>query len=201
MVLQMVAAPLSVKWFGPYNFVENQDDNVFTCSMSQSKGVYLFTIPYEGKFLIYYVGETSNSLANRLLQHIQNYLSGFYRVFEPEEFVKGRKVLVWGGMWKPDRKEAQLISEFLKRQSELSPKIVKFVEQFRIFLAPIMEDARIIERIESEIARSVGLQSGVVGDFQDKDVRYRPTRPDEQKFKVILTFAQPIMGLNKQLLV
>ena len=177
----MIAAPLSVKWFGPYSFVGNQDENVFTCSISQSKGVYLFTISYEGKFLIYYVGETGNTFANRLMQHVQNYLDGFYRVLEPEEIVKWRKVLVWGGMWKPDRKEPQLISEFLKLQSELSPKIVKFIEQFRIFLAPINEEKRTIERIESEIARSLSVQSGLIGDFQDKDVRYKPTRPNEQK--------------------
>ena len=87
------------------------------------------------------------------------------------------------------------------RHAELAPKIVKFIQQFRIFLAPIDEDKRIIERIESEIAKSLNQQDGFIGDFQDKDIRYRPTRPDEQQFRVVMTFPKSIMGLKEDLLV
>ena len=73
---------------------------------------------------------------------------GIYRVFNPEEFGKGRKVLLWGGMWKTDRREPKLICDFIEQNEELAPKIVKFIEQFTIFLAPIGEDKRISERIE-----------------------------------------------------
>jgi hypothetical protein len=61
----MVTDPIKVNWFGPYSFVESEDENVFTCLMSGKKGVYLFTIPFEGKYLVYYVGETGSSFANR----------------------------------------------------------------------------------------------------------------------------------------
>ena len=197
----MVTDPLSVKWVGPYSFVGSEDENVFTCSMGKKKGVYLFTIPFEGKYLVYYVGETGVSFANRLLQHVQSYLNGFYRVFDPEEFVGGRKVLVWGGMWKTDRREPKLICDFIDRQAELAPKILLFLKQFRIFLAPIGEDKRIIERVEAEIARSLNQQEGLIGAFQDKDIRFRPTRPNEQQFRVVMTFPKSIMGLREELLV
>jgi hypothetical protein len=194
----MVTDPLSVRWYGPYSFVKSEDQNIFTCLMGEKKGVYLFTIPFEGKYLVYYVGETGDSFANRLLQHVQSYLNGFYRIFDPEEFVKGRKVLLWGGMWKTDRREPKLISDFIDRQTELAPKILLQLKRFRIFLAPIDEDKRIIERVEAEIARSLNQQEGLIGGFQDKDVRYRPTRPNEQRFKVIMTFSNPIMGLSQE---
>jgi hypothetical protein len=192
---------LSVEWFGPYRFVGHEADNVFTCSMGKKKGVYLFTIPFEGKYLVYYVGETGDSFANRLLQHVQSYLNGFYRIFDPEEFAAGRKVLLWGGMWKTDRREPKLICDFIDRQAELAPKIIMFLKQFRIFLAPIDEDKRIIERVEAEIARSLNQHEGLVGAFQDKDVRYRPTRLNEQQFRAVLNFSQPVLGLSEELLV
>jgi hypothetical protein len=169
--------------------------------MGEKKGVYLFTIPFEGRYLVYYVGETGASFANRLLQHAQSYLNGFYRIFDPEEFVNGRKVLLWGGMWKTDRREPKLICDFIDRQAELSPKILKFIAQFRLFLAPIDEEERTIERIESGIARRISQQEGLIGAFQDKDVRYRPTRPNEQPFRVMMTFPQSIMGLTEELLI
>jgi hypothetical protein len=115
----MVTDPLPVKWYGPYSFVETKEENVFTSLIGEKKGLYLFTIPFEGEYLVYYVGETGSSFAIRLLQHVQSYLNGFYRVFDPEEFARGKKVLLWGGMWKTDRKEPKLICEFLQKNSEL----------------------------------------------------------------------------------
>jgi hypothetical protein len=82
-------------------------------------------------------------------------LNGFYRVFDPEAFGKGKKILIWGGMWKTDRRDPKLMCDFLDRQTDLAPKILLFLKQFRIFLAPIGEDKRIIERVEAEIARSL----------------------------------------------
>jgi hypothetical protein len=66
---------------------------------------------------------------------------------------------------------------------------------------PVDEDKRVGERIESEIAKSLNQQGGFIGDFQDKDVRYRPTRPGEQQFRVMMTFPKSIMGLREELLV
>ena len=191
--------PSQIEWFGPYAFLDCEVENVFSCKIDAEVGVYLLTIPFDGKFLVYYVGETGVSFSQLMLQHVQCYLNGFYRVFEPAEFSKGRKELVWGGMWKTDRKDPQLISEFLDKQEALSPKIVQFVKQFRIFLAPIDSDKRFRERIEAAIAKSLSVQSGLVGEFQDKDIRYRPTRQNEAKFEVKMTAPETIMGLAELL--
>jgi hypothetical protein len=193
--------PISIEWHGPYSFVDCEAENIFGHALGSKAGIYLFTIPYNGKFLVYYVGETGASFANRLLQHVQNYLNGFYRVFEPSEFSQGKKVLIWGGMWKANRKDPKLISDFLEQQTVLSPKIVKLIEQFRIFLAPIECNKRLRERVESAIAKSLNEKDGLMGDFQDKDVRYRPIRTSEATLKVTFTNPYPIMGLSDELFV
>ena len=60
-VSAMIADSLLVQFFGPYFFDGNEDENVFTNRLSKKKGVYLLTIPFEDKFLVYYVGETGVS--------------------------------------------------------------------------------------------------------------------------------------------
>jgi hypothetical protein len=190
-----------VQLFGPYSFTGCQDDNVFINPLGKKKGFYLLTIPFDDKYLVYYAGETGVSFAQRKLQHVQSYLNGFYRVFNPKEFVRGRKVLVWGGMWKTDRRDPKLMSEFLERHSELAPKILKFIEQFRVFLAPIEADKRIRERLESEIARSLNVQEGIVSSFQDKDVRYDARRAKESPLKIAMSFPECIMGMEAELIV
>ena len=107
----MSSQPLSIQWCGPYSFV--QEENLFTNTVSQKSGVYLWTIPFEGNYLVYYVGQTGVSFAARSLQHLQNYLNGLYRVYDPDNFAKGEKLLIWGGMWKPDRKQPKFMTEFL----------------------------------------------------------------------------------------
>jgi hypothetical protein len=189
---------LSLQWYGPYDFI--QKENLFTNSLSQRNGVYLWTIPFENKYLVYYVGQTGASFASRSFQHLQNYLNGLYRVYDPDKFAKGEKVLIWGGMWKSDRKEPKFMSEFLINYSLIAPKILVFIKLFRVFLAPVDGDYRVRERIESAIARCLYQQPGVIGSFQDKDVRYKPRKTTEQPFKVAMTFSN-IMGLNVELIV
>jgi hypothetical protein len=60
---------------------------------------------------------------------------------------------------------------------------------------------RTVERVEAEIAESLNQIEGLVGIFQDKDVRYRPTKPNEQQLRVIMAFPQTILGLTKELFV
>jgi hypothetical protein len=92
----MVADSFFVQWYGPYCFIGSEAENVFANAIGEKRGVYLWTIPFYGKYMVCYVGETGVSFAERLLQHVQSYLNGFYRVFDPEEFAEGRKILVWG---------------------------------------------------------------------------------------------------------
>ena len=190
---------LPIEWYGPYDFIQNE--NLFTNPISQRNGVYSWTIPFENNYLVYYVGQTGTSFAARSLQHIQSYLDGFYRVYDSEKFAKGEKVLIWGGMWKSDRKEPKVMSDFLSNYLQLAPKILEFVKLFRIFVAPVDGDDRIRERIESAVSSCLNKQPGIVGNFQDKDIRYKPRKITEKPFTVAITAPNTIMGLTEELIV
>jgi len=197
----MTTECLEIQWYGPYKFYGNKDESVLLVPIGKRKGVYLWSIQYENKYLPYYVGETGVSFAIRSMQHIQSYLNGFYRVFDPREFVKGNKVLLWGGMWKSGRKGPDTLNEFLKNYLTLSPKILEFLGQLNLFLAPVDTDRRIRERIEAAISKKLIKQSGVVGKFQDHDIRYMPRRSEEESMRLGMRFSEPIIGLEEDLLI
>lgn len=83
--------PTTVRWQGPYNFVpEGAAKAAFDLDEAKCPGVYLWTIPYNGGFLINYVGESRN-VAARLYEHSVNFLSGKYTFYEPASFLEGNK--------------------------------------------------------------------------------------------------------------
>jgi len=189
-----------IQWYGSYKLYGTKDDSIFTQPVANQAGIYLWTIPFKNKYLVYYVGETGRSFATRFTEHTRDYLYGFYRVYDPQQFTNGKKRLVWGGMWKPSTRGPHRMLEFLNRYTELSSIIYKFIEQFRVFLAPLDVQKRIRQRIEGAIANRLLEQPGLIGKFQDSDIRYRPRRIDEKPVSVKMAAFEPILGLCSELL-
>ena len=188
-----------MQWYGPYKWYGTKDDSFFTQPEARKSGIYLWAIPFEKQYLTYYVGETGKSFANRFIQHTRDYLSGLYRVYEPHQFAEGKKILVWNGMWKPGTRGPHQMLEFLNRYSKLSPIICEFLGQLRIFVAPLNVEKRIRQRIEAAIANRLYEQPGLIGKFQDDDIRYWPRRTGEKPFSVTMTSFEPILGLYSEL--
>jgi len=187
----------NLKWYGPYEWYGR--NSIFAHPLGKEVGIYLFTVPFEGNHLIYYVGETGRSFTQRFLEHTQAYLSGLYRVYEPTQFMSGKKVLVWGGMWKTSTRINRM-EEFLNRYSELSPIITQFLQCMRVFIAPLKEEKKIIERIEAAVAQQLYGQTGIVGAFQDNDIRYRPKRNDEEPIIIKMSQTENLLGIRNQIM-
>lgn len=154
-------------------------ENLLLNPIGKEKGIYLWTIPFENKYLVHYVGETGVSFAYRTMEHIKNYLQGQYTLYEPEEFAKGKKIQLWSGMWKERKSNPAVMHEFLQKYPEFSTKYFDFLTLLRFFAIPVESSRRVRQRIESAIARHLYKQPGIVGAFQDKGVRYLPRRSDE----------------------
>lgn len=104
-------------------------------------------------------------------------------------------------MWKRDRKDPANICDFLKDYPTFSQQILEFLHQFRIFLIPIQGDRRRRERIEAGIASNLYEKSGIVGRFQDNDIRYKPRRTDEKSFLLKIKGSEIIKGLSEELII
>ncbi len=188
-----------VRWHGPCRWYGKSEDCLFTASVAGKSGIYLWTVPFNTKYLVYYVGETGRSFKTRFTEHTRDYLYGYYRIYAPTEFAQGKKKLVWGGMWKPGRRGPQRMLEFLNRYSELSKVIYEFLGQYRIFLAPLDVKERIRQRIEAAIASKLSEHPGLIGKFQNDDIRYRPRRTDEDPISAKMISFEPILGLCSEM--
>lgn len=191
---------LAFEVLGPLTWTGEPDGSfIFASPLAKATGVYFWTVSTPHGELVYYIGETGRSFRERFFEHLQRYLSGMSGIYEPEDFARGCKKLIWNGMWR--RGEERKAAEFLERYEELAPKIRQFVGMFRFWLLPMDCERRMRERIESAIAGHLNAQEGVIGGFQEDDIRYRPRRDDEAPIPVSFICAAKIRGLPESLVV
>jgi len=48
-------------------------------------------------------------------------LTGFSRLYDPEEFSKGKRKRVWSGMWKPRRRGKAIIPSSIRKKMRFKP--------------------------------------------------------------------------------
>ena len=187
---------LNLSWKGPFKWINLGSNSIFASPEGKLSGIYVWTIPFQESYLTHYVGETKRTFCKRLIEHTKEYLSGVYHVYDPDLFLKGEKEAVWEGMFGnvPERK----IEVFLHKYPELAPQIQKFVSLFEIFLIPMKEEKRIVQRVEAAIANHLYKQEGVIGFFQDSGVSYCPKWDEEEPITVILEGSIPILGFPKE---
>lgn len=187
---------LNLNWKGPYKFSDPNGIDIFTSPEGKMKGIYIWTIPFQKSYLTYYIGETKRSFRERLVEHMKEYLSGIYQIYDPDLFLEGKKEVLWKGMWK--NTPLTNMGMYLGKYAELAPKTQRFISLFEIFLIPMSEEKRIVQRVEASIANHLYDQEGVVGSFQDSDIRYSPRWDEEDPITVIIEGSIPILGFPKE---
>jgi len=209
----MMYIEIPLKLIGPFKWRE-----LFSQTEASEKGVYLWTAPYKGKFLVYYVGETGGikkpkSFADRFVEHTRNVISGLWDICDPDEFVMGHLKYKWEGWWK--RRELKVPTravDFLENYLEkdnLSKAAYDFLEAIQIFLIPMKNaDEPTRKRVETLIAEALFYQPGITHDFQDKYSFSDSNRQSYTKFerkstedpiKVIFENSDKIFGLQQEL--
>ncbi len=103
-------------------------------------------------------------------EHLAQQLSGMYRLYDPERFVRDEKVLLWRGVYGPGSEPS--LAGFVQQLPQLAPVLTEFVKLMRFHVAPLRSDARIRKRIEAALAHHLASQSPPVGSFQEEDIRY-----------------------------
>jgi hypothetical protein len=145
-------------------------------------GIYLWTVPSIFGDLVYYVGETARGFAPRMDEHLSMQLSGRYRIYEPKAFLRGEKKLLWRGVYGKGA-EAN-VAGFVDKLPTLAPTLVEFVRSIRFHVAPTTCTDRMRKRIEAALADHLRQQKGLVGEFQEEDVRYVQRQAEEEAISV-----------------
>src|SRR6266498_939179 len=85
-----------VNFTGPFSWLGHEGTkSIFDASEGGNFGIYLWTVQLEEGELVYYVGKTNRSFSQRMKEHFEKHLAGFYHVYSPAEFRKGERKPMW----------------------------------------------------------------------------------------------------------
>jgi len=194
---------MEIKWYGVYRWYGQ--DCIFDLprDLLNKQGVYLWTIPFEGRYLTYYVGET-HRFAQRFNGHLRDYQSGVYRVYDPQRFAQGdAKTPIWGGTWKRDRRDPKYKLEFTRDYEKWSMIIHDFLGHMRIFLAPFETDEHTRMRLEASVVAHLQAQGKLMME-QDSIADTLKTGArcsNESPISITMVCAEPILGFPKSLVI
>lgn len=187
-----------VDFIGPFSW-HGQDNtkSIFNASEGKNSGIYLWTIEVEEGELVYYVGKTNRHFSKRLLEHFKEHLAGFYHINSPDDLKKGKRVSLWDGMYL--RYKSPKPDELFKIYPTISKQIVDVARIYHFYIAILKADRRILERIESAFANHLYKQGGMIGEFQEQGLNYRPRLPSEQPAIAYFRSSAKILGLPESL--
>ena len=138
--------PKTISFRGPYGFLKSEKyPSIFKSSLK--KGIYIWTVLFGKNGLIHYIGMTKRQFKVRIMEHFKGYLSGEYGIHDPEELQKGKSVLIWKGLWR-----GADIEDFIKQHNVLFPKLLSQIKLYKIYVAPLDCEIRLIERMEAAIS-------------------------------------------------
>ena len=113
-----------------------------------------------------------------------------------EKFKKGKRSLIWKGLWRGEN-----INNFLKNYKELYPKIIELFKIYRLFVLPLDCDSKLRRRIEYTIVKILKDQKGLIGDFQEQDIRYQKPKIDNSPIRIKLQNKFDILGLPDKFII
>jgi hypothetical protein len=179
---------------GPYAWLPGLDAPYLAEEdVGLSPGIYLWTVPSTVGELVYYVGESAQGFADRMDDHLAEQLSGRYRIYKPEAFLRGKKDLLWRGVY--GRGAQPNVAGFVDQLTNWAPELVKFVRAIRFHVAPTTCSDRVRERIEAALVDHLKHCEEPIRSFQDDDVRYRLRRAEEEAITVNIKWQKMLLGV------
>jgi len=135
---------MEILWTGPYGWPKYEGH--LLC-VPQHSGVYLQTVEYRKGYLIYAAGLTARSIRIRLVEHTRKYMSGDYNVLDIGALQRGVRKEIWHGWgWSQEKRV-----KFRKRKPVILDEVRRQLKGFRIFVAEVGPEKRILERLEASL--------------------------------------------------
>ena len=190
----------AVNFIGPFSWLGHEGTrSIFDAPDGNKFGIYLWTVQLEedGGELVNYVGKTNRSFSQRMKEHFKEHLAGFYHVYSPNEFRKGERKTIWGGMYL--RHKTPSLLELAKVYPAISAQIIELANIYRFFIAPVDVSQRVLERIECALAKHLYDQSGKIGAFQEQGLNYRSRLESEEAGIATFQSSLKILGLPQSL--
>ena len=179
---------------GPYSWPEFETQTGLP-PVPKHPGIYLWTIDYMAGYLIYAAGITRRTIPKRFYEHTIKYMSGDYNVLEMEAMRQGIRDLVWQGWgWNPEKRVA-----FERQKSIILDAVNDQLAGFRVFVADIGTEPRILERLEASIMNRLYSQPPPLCDIPDKGMMLAPRWDSEEPILVNIVCRARLYGLPQKL--
>jgi hypothetical protein len=162
-------------WDGPFSWPNFEERNGLP-SIPRSPGVYLQTFKYQDGYLIYAAGITRRPVPVRFKEHTRNYMNGEYNVLNPCEAERGVRKEIWHG-WGYAKAHRD---QFEENRCEIQKAVKEQLARFRIFVAEVGTERRLLERIEASVMHHLNQQSSPYCDIPDQGMMLAPRWNDEE---------------------
>lgn len=185
---------IRLKFEGPFTWFG--DESIFCSKSATEKGVYLQTFPHNDAYLVYYVGTTNKSFLERFQQHLSNYLTGCYHIYDCSALKNAEKKVIFKGWGNYKLKEGRLnekMNYLAHRVEDFMPKIISLLNSMQLFTASLNVDRRQIERIEAMIAKQL---KKTQYNFQYEGVTYRAIQRDGESSIIVVVENNNLLGLD-----
>jgi hypothetical protein len=185
---------IPLTFFGPFTYdAQPGFQRVFEAALAQDYGLYLWTIEYEGGYLVNYVGETERTFAIRIQEgrawsygkkYDKDVKPKSRRVVDPDLFVLGQRRVI----------STPSKAEFFADLPRYTAILDQLYRGYRFFLAPTQVDGPTRRRIERGLIRTLQGAGRTTSDFLYNDPLNQVFTP---KYGVGLTLPAIIHGLGK----
>ena len=197
-----VVGTIALEFRGPFS-VQPQADAaaVFDQSIAQRSGVYLVTVPVRGIDHVHYVGQTRRTFAERLGEHMENYLCGSYSVFDAEALRRGRQSVIWHGS-SSSSELLRRLPEYLASFDSVAQATKRLVEALRFHLAVLDGDEALHNKVEGGLGRHFqNHRDDSVRQVFVNDARLPAAVPGASRHELRIASAAPIAGMPERLIV
>lgn len=138
---------LPIHLLGPFKLFDEKQNFILDHKLINQPGIYFWTVKIDDAHLINYVGISSKSIKDRMLQHFKLFISGDYDIYETSALEKG----ILNKKYIPSEDYA----DYLKNIDENINSVLGNLRIFNFFYAPLQESKYLLEIIESEIITNI----------------------------------------------
>ena len=170
---------IEAKWLGPFSWPSYEDQSGLP-SLPDLTGLYLQTFEYKDGYLVYAAGLTRRKVITRFKEHTRNYKRGEYTVFDMDEINRGvRKEFYQGWTYARDNPEI-----FENDKDNILRAVDKQLASFRVFVAEISSEPRVLERLESGIMEQLYREPPPICDIPDKGMFLAAKKEGEEEITI-----------------
>ncbi len=183
-------------WKGPFSWPNFEEEN-FLPELPKHSGLYLQCFEYQKGYLIYAAGLTRRLVSTRFKEHTRKYLSGDYTILDLEAAQHGVRKEIWHGWGWTQEKRA----EFEEKKQDIIRFATKQLAGFRIFVAEVPTEPRILERLEASIMNTLYTQPEPFCNIPDRGMMLAPKWETEEAVTTTNQCENLIYGLPKSLII